>query len=102
MLNSEIEKQFDEAIFIGFIRNGYGLCDSWKRRGMPAKMAGKVYGHIAGQMVAERNSRNNYLLVRFEDMVSDPLRFLDRLYERLALPPPHGKRCFAPTCRKAA
>ena len=88
-LNSEIEQQFDETIFIGLVRNGYGLCDSWKRRGMPAEMAGRVYGHIAGQMVSERYSRNNYLLVRFEDIVSDPLRFLDRLYERLALPPPH-------------
>jgi hypothetical protein len=89
-LNSKIEEQFDETIFIGLVRNGYGLCDSWKRRGMPAKMAGRMYGHIAGQMVAERNSRNNYLLVRFEDMLSDPLGFLDRLYERLALPPPHA------------
>ena len=87
-LNAEIEKQFDETIFIGLVRNGYGLCDSWKRRGMPARIAGRVYGQVAGQMIAEQNSRINYLLVRFEDIVSDPLRFLDRLYERLALPPP--------------
>ena len=87
-LNTEIEKQFDETIFIGLVRNGYGLCDSWKRRGMPAKVAGKVYDHIAGQMIAERNSRRNYMLVRFEDLASDPLGFLGTLYERLALPPP--------------
>jgi hypothetical protein len=47
-----------------------------------------VYDHIAGQMIAERNSRRNYMLVRFEDLASDPLGFLDALYERLALPPP--------------
>jgi hypothetical protein len=107
-LNSKIEAQFDETIFIGLVRNGYGLCDSWKRRGMPAKMAGRVYGHIAGRMVAERNSRKNYILVRFEDMVSDPLRFLDRLYERLALPRPrensyiHRPKGFGPGQETAA
>jgi hypothetical protein len=89
-LNSRIEEQFDEITFVGLVRNGYGLCESWKRRGMPAKMAGRVYSHIAGHMVAERNSRENYLLVRFEDIASDPLRFLDRLYEQLALQPPHA------------
>ena len=88
-LNAEIQSQFDETIFIGLVRNGYGLCDSWKRRGTPAKMSGKIYGHIAGQMVSERNSRQNFILVRFEDLLSDPVAFLDRLYERLTLPLPH-------------
>jgi hypothetical protein len=107
-LNAKIEEQFDETTFVGLVRNGYGLCDSWKRRGMPAKVAGRVYGHIAGQMVAERNSRKNYVLVRFEDIVSDPLRFLDRLYERLALPRPrensyiHRPKGFGPGQETAA
>jgi Sulfotransferase family len=107
-LNAQIEEQFDETVFIGLVRNGYGLCDSWKRRGMPARMAGKVYGHIAGQMAAELNSRKNYLLVRFEDMVSDPLHFLDQLYARLMLPPPredshiHRPKGFGPGQEAAA
>jgi hypothetical protein len=107
-LNAKIEEQFDETTFVGLVRNGYGLCDSWKRRGMPAKMAGRVYGHIAGQMVVERNSRKNYLLVKFEDMVSDPLRFLDWLYEHLALPSPrensyiHRPKGFGPGQESAA
>jgi hypothetical protein len=87
-LNSKIEKQFDDSVFIGLVRNGYGLCESWKRRGMPAKMAGRIYGDIVAQMIAGVKSKDNYLLVRFEDMLLDPLRFLDQLYERLALPLP--------------
>ena len=107
-LNAEIESQFDETTFIGLVRNGYGLCDSWKRRGMPARMAGRVYAHIAGQMIAERNSRHNYMLVRFEDLASNPLGFLDRLYEHLALPPPredsyiHRPKGFGPGQETAA
>jgi hypothetical protein len=107
-LNSEIESQFDETIFIGLVRNGYGLCDSWKRRGTPAKTSGKIYGHIAGQMVSERNSRQNFMLVRFEDLLSDPVAFLDRLYERLALPLPdeasyiHRPKGFGPGREDAA
>jgi Sulfotransferase family len=107
-LNAQIEEQFDEAVFIGLVRNGYGLCDSWKRRGMPPRIAGRVYGHIAGQMVAERNSRKNYLLARFEDMVSDPLGFLEQLYERLMLPQPredsyiHRPKGFGPGQEAAA
>jgi hypothetical protein len=87
-LNYEIEQQFSQTVFIGLVRDGYGLCDSWMRRGMPAKMAGRMYAQIAGKMIAERHSRKNYMLVRFEDMISDPLGFLDRLYECLVLPPP--------------
>jgi hypothetical protein len=107
-MNSKIEKQFYETTFVGLVRNGYGLCESWKRRGMPAKMAGRVYNDIAGHMIAERNSRNNYLLVRFEDIVSDPLRFLDRLYDQLALAPPpegfyiHRPKGFGPSQEAAA
>jgi hypothetical protein len=107
-LNTMIEKQFKEAVFIGLVRNGYGLCDSWKRRGMPPKMAGRVYGQIAGQMIAERNCRPNYVLVRFEDMLAEPLQFLDRLYKRLALPAPredsyiHKPKGFGPGQESAA
>ncbi|WP_353646432.1 hypothetical protein [Mesorhizobium sp. WSM2239] len=107
-LNSEIEKQFEETIFIGLVRNGYGLCDSWKRRGVPARMAGRVYSHIAGKMLAEQAARNNYLLVRFEDMVANPLRFLDHLYGRLALPRPregayiHNPKGYGPGQEAAA
>jgi hypothetical protein len=107
-LNAKIEKQFDQAIFIGLVRNGYGLCDSWKRRGMPARVAGRVYAHIAGQMVAERDTRGNYLLVRFEDLISDPLRFLEWLYDRLALLRPredsyiHRPKGFGPGHEAAA
>jgi hypothetical protein len=107
-LNSEIEEQFDETVFIGLVRNGYGLCDSWKRRGMTAKMAGKVYGHIAGEMIAELNSGRNYLLVRFEDVMSNPLGFMDLIYDRLALPRPseesyiHRPKGFGPGQENAA
>jgi hypothetical protein len=62
-LNAAIERQFNEVTFIGLVRDGYGLCDSWKRRGMSAWMAGKVYSYIGGQMIAERNSRSNYILL---------------------------------------
>ncbi|MER8439470.1 sulfotransferase [Mesorhizobium sp. M1312] len=107
-LNSEIEKQFEETIFVGLVRNGYGLCDSWKRRGVPAMMAGRVYSHIAGKMLEEQAARDNYLLVRFEDMVAHPLRFLDRLYGRLALPRPredgyiHKPKSYGPGQEAAA
>jgi hypothetical protein len=107
-LNARIETQFDQTIFVGLVRNGYGLCDSWKRRGVPAKLAGKVYGHIAGQMLAERKSRRNYMLVRLEDLAYNPLSFLDGLYERLALTPPpensyiHRPKGFGPGQEAAA
>jgi hypothetical protein len=107
-LNSEIEKQFEETIFIGLVRNGYGLCDSWKRRGVPAIVAGRVYSQIADKMLAEQAARDNYLLVRFEDMLADPLRFLDRLYGRLALRRPrdgsyiHNPKGYGPGQEAAA
>ncbi|WP_287286508.1 hypothetical protein, partial [Mesorhizobium sp.] len=56
----------------------------------------------------EQAARDNYLLVRFEDMVADPLRFLDRLYGRLALPRPredayiHNPKGYGPGQEAAA
>lgn len=87
-LNSQIERNFDHVEFIGLARNGYSLCDSWKRRGTSPRVGGKMYNHILGRMREEANVRNNYRIIRFEDMLSDPVGFIQDIYSKLELSSP--------------
>jgi hypothetical protein len=90
-LNARIESCFKEVKFIGLVRNGYGLCDSWDRRGTPPAVAGRMYAQIGGRMLLEQRRRENYRIVRFEDILESPNRMIDVIYDYLGISlPPDG------------
>ena len=80
-------KYFDEPKFIGLIRNGYAVCNGWIRRGKSAEEAGKAYFEIGKMMINYSKNTENYKLIKFENLLSDPFNIADQLYNYVEVEP---------------
>jgi len=73
-------EMYPDATFIALVRNGLALCEGMVRRGYSAEDAGRVYEKICQKMIHDSHHMDNYYVVRFEDMISDPVRFIEEIY----------------------
>lgn len=76
-------EMYPDAVFFGLIRNGLAMCEGYTRRGGSAKEFGVLYREVCEKITQDATCMKNYHLVRFEEILADPLRVLRGLY-RLA------------------
>lgn len=81
------ETYLEEPHFIGVIRNGYAVCNGWTRRGKTASEAGLIYREIAEKMIEYSDQKENYTIVRFENILSDPFGVGEKLFANFDLQP---------------
>ena len=72
---------YPDAVFFGLVRNGLAICEGYTRRGIAAEEAGRVYKIVVDKMLEANKNMNNYFLLKYEDMVSNPLEFMQQVYE---------------------
>jgi len=73
-------EMYSDATFLGLVRNGLALCEGFVRRGFDAKDVGYMYKTVATQIIKSAAERENYHLYYYEDMVKNPLEFMDKIY----------------------
>lgn len=73
-------KIYPDATFLALVRNGLSLCEGYVRRGRTAEAVGRMYETVCQKMIHDSQTIPNYNIVRFEDMVSDPLSFMKKIY----------------------
>lgn len=71
---------YPDAIFISLLRNGIALCEGYLRRGWSAEECGRMYERVCRQIITDSDGIPNYHIVRFEEMVSDPVKFMKKIY----------------------
>tara|TARA_B110000438_G_scaffold296226_1_gene340578 strand:- start:37 stop:870 length:834 start_codon:yes stop_codon:yes gene_type:complete len=78
-------EMYPDAIFIALIRHPIALYESHKRRKTPVSTSPEKFYDYYKTMIAKMNhdSKNNlnYHIVKFEDLVSNPLGSIEILYE---------------------
>lgn len=77
---------------IGLVRDGYGICESWIRRGIPAAKTGRRYRQYAQSMIDYSQKNERYELVRFEDILADPFGQMEAIFRFAQLDPPQIER----------
>ena len=96
-----LDKNFSNAYFIGIVRDGYCVAEGLRRRAIPRGDAAKEIGlkypiEMAGEQWVAANERllsaastvQNFLLVKYEDIVDDPKYLLSQIWEFIGLQPP--------------
>jgi hypothetical protein len=79
------ERMYPDATFVALVRNGLALCESYVRRGWTADAFGTTYERICDRMLQDAETRPNYHLVRFEEMIADPAAVIEKVYRYTSL-----------------
>jgi hypothetical protein len=86
-LTEEILKVYPDLYFVALTRNGYALGDGYLRRRYSASDFGRIYREIAEIMRGYAERLDRFKLVRFEDVLADPFRVAEDLYEFVEVSP---------------
>lgn len=86
-LNDLFKKYYENAYFIGLVRNGYAICNGWVRRGHSAEKVGKVYSEIGKTMIEYHKSTADYMVIKFEDVLKRPFSIAEDLFSFCKLDP---------------
>lgn len=84
-LTDEFYRMYPDATFIGLVRNGLALCEGHIRRGAdPVRIASR-YEKGCQKMIDDSNRMRSFHLIRFEDLINQPMDSLRRIYEWVGL-----------------
>lgn len=75
-----IRGMFPQVPVIGLVRNGYAVAEGKIRRGESATQAGTTYTEFAEAIDRLRECHSQFKLVRFEDLLEDPLKTSRELF----------------------
>ena len=87
LVNDIFASAYPDATFIAIVRDGLALCESYTRRGRSADKIGAMYDRVSRKMLEYSGTIESYHIVRFEDMVADPVGFMRTVYAYAGLDP---------------
>ncbi len=96
-----IDKNFSNAYFLGIIRNPYAVCEGIRRRakpkspvnkkfpdGYPINLTAKQWLTANSMLQQQKNKVKRFALIKYEDLVSAPVRNLQTIYDYLQIAHP--------------
>ncbi len=81
------QELFPKCRFVGLLRNGFAFCEGHVRRGRSARDAGLLYRTVVERMLSDAERFPQYEVIRFEELLVQPLSQLRGLLSRLGLDP---------------
>jgi hypothetical protein len=73
-------EMYPDARFFGMVRNGLAICEGYVRRGATPEFFGNIYNRVAEKMLEVSRKIPHYHILRYEEMVADPVSFLKKVY----------------------
>ena len=86
-LNGLLESIYDDVAHIVLVRNGYAVCNGWKRRGVHPREAGRRYRSLYNKMIASKERAKTFTLIKFEDILQGPFDVANGIFSDLELDP---------------
>lgn len=92
-LTNFLSKIYTDIYFIGLVRNGYAVCESWMRREhKKPNEFGLMYKRYYEMMLNYSKSIKNFIIIKFEDIIEDPFHVASKLFEFANLDPKNLKK----------
>jgi len=85
LLTPILAEMYPDATFFGLVRNGLALCEGHIRRGMKAEEFARRFNRLARAMIEDSRTMPHYHVVRFENMIADPIATMKSLYRDAGL-----------------
>lgn len=78
---------YPDATFFGLVRHPLPLYESHKRRKIASSVEdfAETYRRLAEQMLADAERLKQYHVVRFEDLLKEPIGFMEQVYAQAGL-----------------
>jgi len=80
LTTSLFEEIYPDAVFVGLVRHGLALCEGFLRRGWKTHEIAAMYGKICSKMIRDSEEKENYIIVRFEDLIKQPSEEIKKIY----------------------
>lgn len=87
LLSDTMVQMYPEAEVVGLIRNGFAVCEGHVQRGRSAADVGRLYRTVVEKMLSDQKRAPNYHIVKFDELVRNPIAHLKALCVRLGLNP---------------
>ncbi|MDG2384999.1 MAG: sulfotransferase [Pirellulaceae bacterium] len=84
-VNDAFSQMYPDGTYFGLVRNGFAVCEGHVRRGRSAQEIGWRYRVLAEKMLSDAERFANYHMVRFEDLVADPMETVAAAYAAAGL-----------------
>ena len=85
-MTDALVRMYPDATFFGLMRDGRALCESHIRRGKTVQRVARMYQRVGRAMVDYRDTYPSFHVVRFEDLIQEPMGVLDFVYTKAELP----------------
>jgi len=85
LMTDNFAAMYPDATFFGLIRNGLSLCEGLMRRGRSVESCAELYRRLVDKMLSDSERNERYRIVRFEDILRDPLGEMASLYQHAGL-----------------
>lgn len=80
-LTPEFLRMYPDATFLALVRNGFAVCEGHIRRGHRVEEIVQNYERACQLMIKHSKTISNYHLMRYEDLIAQPLEMLKKVYE---------------------
>ena len=82
-----LSAMYPDATFFAMVRHGLALCEGHVRRGRPAEEFGEIYQKVCDRMLRDAAAVPNYHLIRFEQLIADPVAAIRTMFTHARLDP---------------
>jgi hypothetical protein len=74
-------KMYPDATFLALVRNGFAVCEGHLRRKIDIHKSAEMYRKSCERMIEDSKKISNYHILRFEDIINDPIKMLHKIYD---------------------
>ncbi len=86
-LTDVLNEMYDDVTLFGLVRDGRALCESHLRRGASVEEVAQLYEQVGGAMQTYAEQLPSFHLVRFEEVITNPMDQVSRVYQDAGLDP---------------